>query len=146
MFGLGSFIGTFLDLIQKLSNHPLHIITEDNKLSPSAFIPFCAYGWNTLMLSLRVNQFHTPVCNSFKAKIFNNQLCYEVDVSRLVSKHNMTKEQQEENLKIGLTFLMDYNEDRQGDYGDKIDAARKEEDFVGNLGMSFFSFVLDHTF
>ena len=98
------------------------------------------------MLSLRVNQFHTPVCNSFKAKIFNNQLCYEVDVSRLVSKHNMTKEQQEENLKIGLTFLMDYNEDRQGDYGDKIDAARKEEDFVGNLGMSFFSFVLDHTF
>ena len=58
----------------------------------------------------------------------------------------MTKDQQEENLKNGLTFLMDYNEDRQGDYRDKIDAARKEEDFVGNLGMSFFSFVFYHSF
>ena len=105
-----------LDIIQKLSNHPVHIITEDKKPSPSAFIPFCAYGSNTLMMAQRVKHFHTPVCNSFKAKIFNNQLCYEVDVNRIVRKQNITKKQE------------------QGDYNDKTDK-KKEEDFVDNLGM-----------
>ena len=135
-----------LDIIQKLSNHPIHIITEDKKPSPSAFIPFCAYGSNTLMMAQRVKHFHTPVCNSFKAKIFNNQLCYEVDVNRMVSRQNITKEQEQESLKIGLTFLMDYNEDRQGDYNDKTDV-KKEEDFVDNLGIhSIESSVIKHVF
>ena len=54
----------------------------------------------------------------------------------MVSRQNLTKEQEQESLKIGLTFLMDYNEDRQGDYNDKTDV-KKEEDFVDNLGMHF---------
>ena len=120
-------------MIQKLSNHPIHIITEDKKPSPSAFIPFCAYGRNTLMMGHRVKHFHTPVCNSFKAKIFNNQLCYEVDVNRMVSRQNLTKEQEQESLKIGLTFLMDYNEDRQL-YSDNESIHMTSEYFVNDLG------------
>ena len=125
----------YLDLIEKISSHPIHIINEDQKLSPSAFIPFCAYGRNTVMMGSKAIQFHNPVCNSFKAKIFNNQLCYEVDVSRIVDRQNITEEEEQENLKIGLTFLMDYNEDRQWDYQDKtLKMDKKDEDFVDNLG------------
>ena len=127
-----------LDLIQKISNHPIHIINEDQKLSPSAFIPFCAYGRNTLLMGSKVKQFHNPVCNSFKAKIFNNQLCYEVDVSRKIDRQNLTKEKEQESLKIGLTFLMDYNEDRQVEYQDKtLTTDKKDEDFIDNLGKTF---------
>ena len=93
------------------------------------------------MMGSKVKQFHNPICNSFKAKMFNNQLCYEVDVSRMVDKdrQNITKEQEQESLKIGLTFLMDYNEDRQGDYQDEtIKTDERDEDFVDNLGKVAF--------
>ena len=30
--------------VQKLLNHPVHIVDEDENLLPSAFIPFCAFG------------------------------------------------------------------------------------------------------
>ena len=49
-----------------------------------------------------------PVCNSFHANILNDQLCYEVDLEKL-SKNGEIKRF----LKTGLTFIMDYNEDRQ---------------------------------
>ena len=54
------------------------------------------------------NQFDIPVCNSFEAKILNDQLCYEVDLNRFADKDNIERE-----LKSGFYFLMDYNEDRQ---------------------------------
>ena len=127
-----------LDLIQKISNHPIHIINEDQNLSPSAFIPFCAYGRNTLLMGSKVKQFHNPVCNSFEARIFNNQLCYELDVSRKIDMQNITKEKEKESLKIGLTFLMDYNEDRQGEYQDKTpETGKRDEDFLDKLGKGF---------
>ena len=91
------------------------------------------------MMGSKVKQFHNPVCNSFKAKIFNNQLCYEVDVSRMVDSQNITEEEEQENLKIGLTFLMDYNEDRQWDNQDKtLKTDKKDEDFVDTLGKVAF--------
>ena len=54
------------------------------------------------------DQFDVPVCNSFQAKILNDQLCYEVDLNKFSDKNNIEKE-----LKLGFNFLMDYNEDRQ---------------------------------
>ena len=52
--------------------------------------------------------FNNPVCDSFEAKIRNDQLCYEVDLQKYKDK-NKIKEQ----LKSGLILLLDYNLERQ---------------------------------
>ena len=59
-------------------------------------------------VGVKIDQFDDPVCNSFEARILNNQLCYEVDLNRFSNKSNIAKE-----LESGFYFLMDYNEDRQ---------------------------------
>ena len=59
-------------------------------------------------IGVKIDQFNFPVCNSFRAKIYNDQLCYEVDLNRFSNKSNIANE-----LEVGFLFLMDYNEDRQ---------------------------------
>ena len=93
--------------MQRVSNHPVHMHDKDMKQSPSSFIPFCAYGKNMSAMGMKNNQFELPVCNSFKPKILNEQLCYETSIERL-NKYDVR-----ENLKEGLVFFLDYNEDRQ---------------------------------
>ena len=95
-----------LDLM--ITNHPVHIMTQDNKKSPSAFIPFCEFGGNMSGMGRIIDLFNVPVCKSFQAKIKDDQLCYEVDLNRFTDKDNIDKE-----LKLGFYFVMDYNEDRQ---------------------------------
>ena len=95
-------------IVSSIVNHPVHIITKDNLLSPSAFVPFCEFGGNMSTVGKKVVNFSAPVCNSFQAKLLNDQLCYEVDLSKLSNKDNIVRE-----LELGFTFLMDYNYDRQ---------------------------------
>ena len=59
-------------------------------------------------LGTRINEFDIPICNSFQAKIKDDQLCYELDLQKL--KNNTVIEDQ---LKSGLFLVLDYNEDRQ---------------------------------
>ena len=59
-------------------------------------------------MGIKVDMFDVPVCNSFQAKILNDQLCYEVDLNQYKDESNIEKY-----LKVGLVFYMDYNEDRQ---------------------------------
>ena len=59
-------------------------------------------------LGMKIDQFDTPVCNSFKAKILNDQLCYEVDVKDILDKNKISEE-----LDLGLTLILDNNIDRQ---------------------------------
>ena len=90
-------------------NHPVHIVTKSKQLSPSAFIPFCELGGNMSAMGVKIDQFDDPVCDSFQAKILNDQICYEIDLSTFKKgKENIEKE-----LDLGFSFLMDYNEDRQ---------------------------------
>ena len=89
-------------------NHPVHIVTKENKLSPSAFIPFCAFGRNQTAMGFMKDNFELPICNSFQATIFRHGLCYEVDLEMHRNSNYI-----EEDLSIGLVFFMDYNEDRQ---------------------------------
>ena len=95
-------------LLQSLSNHPVHIQKEDGNLSSSAFIPFCEFGGNMSAVGVNIDLFDIPVCNSFKPKILNDQLCYEIDLSKFSNRDTIDQQ-----LEKGLTFLMDYNEDRQ---------------------------------
>ena len=77
-------------------------------MAPSSFIPFCEFGGNSSTMGLKIDQFYVPVCKSFQAKIVNDQLCYEVDLSKFSNRDNIEQE-----LKSGFVFIMDYNEDRQ---------------------------------
>ena len=90
-------------------NHPVHIVHGDGiSMSPSAFIPFCEFGGDMSVMGIKIEQFDNPVCNSFKARVLNDQLCYEVDLEDFKSSSQLHRQ-----LKLGLVFFMDYNEDKQ---------------------------------
>ena len=86
----------------------MHITTKTGKKTPSSFIPFCEFGGDMTRVGRKIDDFDVPVCDSFEAKILNDQLCYEVNLNKYSDKDNIKKE-----LKLGLNFVMDYNEDRQ---------------------------------
>ena len=57
----------------------MHIQDKDGNLSPTALIPFCDFGGNMSVMGVKIDQFDVPVCNSFRPKIVQDQLCYTVD-------------------------------------------------------------------
>ena len=93
--------------VHQILNHPVHIVDEDGKLSPSAFIPFCEIGGNMSIMGTKTEYFREPVCNSFQAKVLNDQLCYEVDPNKYKMNLNVIE------LKQGLKLYIDTNNDRQ---------------------------------
>ena len=115
MYGIKIQFSKLYKLLEKVvenlvnvSNHPVHIKKGNGELSPSAFIPFCEFGGDMSSMGENIDQFDVPVCNSFQAKVLNDQLCYEVDLNSFSNKSNIENE-----LKSGFAFIMDYNEDRQ---------------------------------
>ena len=95
--------------MHRITNHPVHLYNENGFLSPSAFIPFCQFGKNKTLLTEKRNKFRIPVCNSFRPKIYYNQLCYEININRFKNKHLFN----EQNLKLGLSMLVDTNFNKQ---------------------------------
>ena len=93
---------------QVIINHPVHLVTKSGKRSPSAFIPYCDFGGVESSVGVKIQDLDFYVCNSFEAKIYNDQLCYEVDLNRFSNKDNIKRE-----LGLGFNFLLNYNEDRQ---------------------------------
>ena len=138
--------------LQTVSNHPVHIINEDGRLSPSALIPFCEFGGNMSSMGLKTDQFDIPVCRSFKAKILNDQLCYEVDLDKYKNQDSIDKD-----LKLGLAFFMDYNEDRQVSlnettnkiqgnvsFGSRYDGSFDDKDafiFLNSIGKYYYYYL-----
>ena len=104
-------------------NHPVHIITKDNQTSPSAFIPFCDIGGNLSAMGTKMENFDLPVCNSFVATNFYDQVCYEIDLKRFVDRNNI-----ERVMKQGFNFIMDYNEDKQVAFDKDI---IKQDEIIG---------------
>ena len=74
-------------------------------MSPSAFIPFCSFG--NKFLGLINDKFPFPLCNNFKPRLLNSNLCYEIDVNEYKDSFTLN------NLKEGLIIFVDNNEDRQ---------------------------------
>ena len=138
------------ETIQTVSNHPVQMYDKDGKLSPSAFIPFCDFGGgNMSLLGDMMEPFELPVCKSFKPKVRNDQLCYEVDLDEFKDRNNI-----ENDLRYGLVFFMDYNEDRQvtiddisdvvprPKFVDKVDASKDDEKafiYLNAIGISKLS-------
>ena len=50
------------------ANHPVHIMDTTGNISPSAFIPFCAWAGDMEALGTRVSNFSLPVCNAFRPR------------------------------------------------------------------------------
>ena len=93
-----------------MTKHPVHFVTKEGKLSPSAFIPFCEFGGNMSAIGTTIDNFNVPVCNSFQSRIKNNQLCYQVDLNKMSNK---IQDDMKKKMDLGFAFIMDYNEDRQ---------------------------------
>ena len=95
-------------LLQKVSNHPVHILDSEGDFSPSAFIPFCIFGNNMISLGQKIDALDVPVCNIFEAKVLNDQVCYEMDLNLLKDEGDIKYQ-----LKNGITLVLDFNEERQ---------------------------------
>ena len=109
LLSLSEFNSKFLkETLQTKSYHPIHIYDKEGKVSPSAFIPFCAVGRSKSAVGQIMDAYELPLCNKFEAKIQSGQLCYEIDLDKYKNKNNLA-----DDLKSGFVFLMDYNEDRQ---------------------------------
>ena len=61
-----------------MTNHPVHL-TDGESLFPTALIPFCEFGGSMSTMGKEIERLDVPVCNSFKPKIVEGQLCYSVD-------------------------------------------------------------------
>ena len=92
-------------LLQTVSNHPVHVLNNEGDFSPSSFIPFCSFGEE--LLGTKIDDFEIPVCNIFKPTNYLDQLCYETNLNEF--KDSNSKNQ----LEMGLTLILDYNEERQ---------------------------------
>ena len=97
-------------------------------LSPSSFIPFCSFGDDKKILGREKSGFPVPVCDSFEAKIRNDQLCYEIDLQKYKDEYKI-----QEQLKSGLVLLLDYNLERQSEMYNpkkvnKLDSDKNEND------------------
>ena len=93
-----------------LTNHPVHLQYKSEKdkilLSPTALIPYCEFGGNMSVMGIQIDQFDVPVCNSFRPKIIQDQLCYTVDPNNYKDKINLKDH-------LSLTLFINYNEDKQ---------------------------------
>ena len=58
------------------------------------------------MMGVKIDQFDSPVCSSFKDKILLDQFCYTVDPNEYINFIDKDTE-------LSLTLFISYNEDRQ---------------------------------
>ena len=58
-------------------------------------------------LGVNNSNFEFPVCSAFRKKIVDGALCYQININNFKQSFTVSE------LKRGLTFLLDYNEDRQ---------------------------------
>ena len=84
----------------------------------------CYYCLSAMGVKIEQVDFRFPVCNSFKPKIYKDQLCYTVDPNLHKDKIDMKGE-------ISLTLAIDYNEDRQ------FDNKKENEEIVNKEGKGF---------
>ena len=87
-------------------NHPVHILNRNGEFSRSSFIPFCSFGYK--LIGSKIDGFAMKVCNIFKPKLYYDQLCFETDLQKLKDEDTFMNQ-----LELGLTLVLDYNEERQ---------------------------------
>ena len=86
-----------------MSLHPVHLTPDDKgALPPSALVPFCSYqGESTILGERRLEQDNLTLCNKFEPTIFDGQLCYSLDMTKV--------EETKAGKTNGLWILLDPN-------------------------------------
>ena len=84
--------------------------------------------------------FTVPICKSFTPKIFYDQLCYEVDVNKYL-KQSVNKRN---DVRIGLSLLLDTNENRQYKKRKIIYAKGDAEEDIGNGWLKLIKSLIVH--
>ena len=87
--------------MMEVSTHPPHLVDNQGRINPSAFIPFCQF--NGKSFGVKLSMFSKKVCTGFKNTLFMGQKCFSLDIS------NFWKEDIKEGRKYGLKLLLDYN-------------------------------------
>ena len=106
-------------------------------MSQTALIPFCGLGGNFSAMGVKIDQFDVPVCNSFKEKLVNDQLCYTVDPNMFIDKHFAEHAKQ-----FDLMLVIDYNEDRQLYLNEEsIEASKFQTSIDENLRKDYFIYL-----
>ena len=103
-----------------MTTHPVHIINKKSELFPTSLIPFCEFNGNMSVMGVKIDQFRTPVCNSFRPRIIRDQVCYTVDLNDYKPKINLKGE-------LSLALFIHYNEDRQLE---DIDSSEKQQTII----------------
>ena len=107
----------------------MHLLDDNENLSPSAFIPFCSFQGSPDLLSRDFDNLSLPVCSSFKKKLLDGQLCYQIDVNTLINETSATGLQ-----KGGLALLVDDN----AEYDLTTFGRTPEEDVFDDFTEEFF--------
>ena len=117
--------------ILKLYYHPVHFYHEENhQYYPTALVPFCQFGADMSETGRNSSLFSVPVCDVFKEKVINDQLCYQVDLNKFQA--NKTEKQRRLNFRDGLFLIIDINEEYQTD-GYEILTKTTEENSAASL-------------
>ena len=59
---------------------------DGSNILPSALIPFCAYQSNLKTLGTSIPGLNFPVCNAFRPTLLHGQLCYSLDIEKIISE------------------------------------------------------------
>ena len=113
--------------IQKVTNHPVHLIDNIGTLNPTALVPFCSISDNYSAMGFKIDQIDVPVCNSFRPKIRKDQLCYTVDLNDIKKKTGSQH-------KVFFTFFIDFNEDREFSVAQKLANSSSYKIIIETIG------------
>lgn len=146
-------------ILQRITNHPVHILDEKGEASPSAFLPFCGFG-STMVDGSKNNQFRFPICSGFKSKLVDEQICYEIDPNLMTSEKKKIKD-----FTTGLFLIIDENEDRQLSFSyrdlhvghdhnsfnelmttDKFDRSTIMINTIGKFSITFQILIINHVY
>ena len=124
------FLSSSDNVLLDLLNHPVHILDDQDNLSPSAFIPFCSFEGNPDLLGRENGNFSLPVCSSFKPRVFDGQLCYQIDVKTIINNETTAT-----GLQKGLSLLVDAN----AEYDlTRLEGKTPEEEIFDDFTEEFF--------
>ena len=87
-----------------------------DKNSISSFVPFCFFGG--VPIGKKLVDFQFPVCNLFRKKIVEGQVCYEADVNQ--HKNDMDE--------IQFGFIIDTNDEYDAHNLIQIKSKQKSRD------------------
>ena len=90
-------------------------------------MPFCEFGGSLSAMGISIDQFETPVCNSFKPRTIKDQLCYQVDPNEYKDKIDLKGE-------LSFSLFIHYNEDRQSEE----DILEETYIIIDTIGKQFF--------